>query len=779
MTHSLLDDAAVLKASGPLRRRLELRIRGTVQGAGFRPFAAQLARELGLGGWVRNSAEGVTLQAEGSAAQLRLFLRRLNDEKPVAVTFHGMESLACDPAGDSEFVILESNACGPVTAAMLPDIAVCAACLREMSDPSDRRYRYPFINCSHCGPRFTIIESLPYDRAHTSMKKFTMCRACRSEYEDPRDRRYHAQPAACPSCGPGLELWGPGGVLLSRGDQALRLVTNFLDAGKIAAVKGLGGFHLMADAFSEPAAARLRELKQRGLKPFAVMAASASEADSLARLSKDERRWLLSPEAPIVIARRRFQACRLAPSVAPETPWLGLMLPSSPLHHLLLGDFGRALIATSGNAAEEVLCTDEREAVNRLSGFADVFLVHNRPIVRHADDSLVRRMGGRLQVLRRARGFAPLAVLETPGTQPLLAGGGHLKNTVAFAAGGRGYLSQHLGDLDDASTAAAWRKTVRDFENLYGARPLRAACDLHPGYASTRLTQGAAGDVLGVQHHYAHALACMADNGLEGPALAAAWDGTGWGPDGTVWGGEFLRLRPAGFARAAHFRTFPLPGGEAAVQEPRRALLGLFYEMAGEKVFEAGPYLRRLLASGWSVPELSVMRQMLASGLNSPRTSSAGRFFDAISALLGFQTGRGFEGEAAMKLESRASGLVRGGAPEFDFHLTCEGTWILDWEPAVRVWLHDMEEPADPALLAGQLHRTLAGALVRAALRIGEERVLLTGGCFQNRLLTALAVTGLRRVGLRPYWHQRIPPNDGGLAAGQLAALVREVRVCV
>jgi hydrogenase maturation protein HypF len=738
-----------------------------VQGVGFRPFVYRLARELGLRGWVLNAPDGVFVEAEGDPGRLGEFLRRVHDERPPRAVIQSLEHSVLDPAGYAGFEIRHSETGGEPSTLVLPDIATCPDCLREILDPGDRRYRYPFTNCTNCGPRFSILESLPYDRRNTTMKGFAMCPACRREYDDPLDRRFHAQPIACPRCGPHLELWDSSGALLASLDEALLMAASSLADGKIVAVKGLGGFHLMVDARNEDAVRRLRARKHREEKPLALMCPSLETAASLCRLSPAEERLLLSPESPIVLAERRHGA-EIAASVAPGNPQLGVMLPYTPLHHLLMNETGFPVVATSGNSSDEPICTDEHEAVRRLGRIADVLLVHNRPIERHVDDSVVRFLLGREQILRRARGYAPLP-LAVRAPRSWLAVGAQLKNAVALSVGDNVFVSQHIGDLETVEAFAAFKNVIGAFARLYDVRPAAVVCDLHPDYGSARYAKTLGCRVVGIQHHHAHVASCMAENELEGRVLGIAWDGAGYGADGTLWGGEFLLTDATSFTRAGSLRPFLLPGGEHAMREPRRSAAGLLYEVLGEEFFT-----RAGLATvgAFSHRELDVLARMLRRRLNAPATSSAGRLFDAVASIVGLRHRSGFEGQAAMELEFLAYEARTDAA--YAFHIAggpAPGPAVVDWEPMVLEMLDDLRSGVDRATIAMKYHNTLVEMMAAMALRVGEERVVLTGGCFQNRCLTEKAVERLRREGFRPYWHQRVPPNDGGIALGQLAAV--------
>jgi hydrogenase maturation protein HypF len=820
-----------------LSARLKIIVRGAVQGVGFRPFIYRLASGAGLKGWVNNSAQGVFIEVEGPQAGLETFLLRLEAERPPRSSIQSLEATWLDPVGYAGFEIRESETGGAKTALVLPDIATCPDCLEEIFDPHNRRYGYPFTNCTNCGPRFSIIESLPYDRANTSMEGFTICSQCQAEYNDPRDRRFHAQPNACPVCGPQLELWDrKGRALLSderrspeRNRGAISAAVDAIRRGQIVAVKGLGGFHLMVAAHNDDAIRRLRESKLREEKPFALMFPSLPAIKAACEVSPLEERLLRSPEAPIVLLRRQHatrntqQVSVIAASVAPGNPSLGVMLPYTPLHHLLLSALGLPVVATSGNRSDEPICTDEHEALERLGGIADLFLVHNRPIVRHVDDSIVRVMMGRELVLRRARGYAPLPIQlhssicnwQSATGNAVLAVGAHLKNTITLSVGPQAFISQHIGDLETDQANQALRRVIADFQDLYESRPAIIAADAHPDYLSTQFARdltkvgravptaprpceegptspgsavctGALGtarpttsdpQLLSVQHHIAHVLSCMAENELEPPLLGVAWDGTGYGLDGTVWGGEFFLLTETSCERVAHLRQFRLPGGDRAVKEPRRTALGLLYEMFGEAAFamaDAAP------VRAFSPAELGVLKTMLARRLNSPLTSSAGRLFDAVASLAGLRHQVRFEGQAAMELEFALEGAATAGAYDFPLRsnhasrITHHASLRLDWSPLIEAILADLKRALPIGPISARFHNALVEAIIAVAKRVGQQRVVLSGGCFQNRYLTERSVRRLQEEGFRPYWHQRVPPNDGGISLGQAVAALRQ-----
>ncbi len=750
-------------------QRLHIAVRGAVQGVGFRPFVYRLATELHLTGWVNNSTQGATIEVEGNPESLQHFLQRIPAEKPQPCVIRSLETSFLTPVGYYAFEVRTSSSSGAKTAVILPDLATCPACVRELFDPSDRRYRYPFINCTNCGPRYTILESLPYDRARTTMKGFAMCPPCQAEYDDPANRRFHAQPNACPDCGPHLELWDANGQARATHDSALLAAADAVRRGEIVALKGLGGFHLLVDPRNQDAVLRLRQRKLREEKPFGLMVPSLDVVRAHASVSADEERLLNSPEAPLVLLRRLPGVETIVPAVAPNNPYLGVMLPYTPLHHLLLAELGFPVVATSGNRSEEPICTDEREAVERLRDIADCFLVHDRPIARHVDDSVVHMVLGRELVLRRARGYAPFPVAVPETLPPLLAVGAHQKNTVAIAAGDQAVLSQHIGDLETAPAFEAFQRTVTDLGRLYNLEPRAVACDLHPDYLSSRYAEKLGLPLVRVQHHYAHVLSCMTENGLSAPVLGVAWDGTGLGTDGTVWGGEFLRVEENGFERVGHLRPFRLPGGDRAAREPRRAALGLLFELFGPEVFQRSDLLP---VQAFSAGELILLRSMLERGVSAPLTSSIGRLFDAAAALIGLRQRARFEGQAAMELEFALEGVAPGES--YPHGLNDRG--IMDWSPLVVGLLEDLCGGVSLATLAARFHDTLVEGIVAQARRAGVRDVVLTGGCFQNVALLTRAVRGLEGAGFRPAWHRHIPPNDGGIALGQLMASARLAR---
>lgn len=776
---------------GSLKRCLHLTIRGVVQGVGFRPFVYRLAKEIGLGGWVNNSTAGVFIEVEGTKQQLETFLWRLKTENPPRSQIQNIEINWRKATGFKTFKILPSTA-GKKTAIVLPDLATCPDCLQEIFDPNNRRYRYPFTNCTNCGPRYSIIEGLPYDRAYTTMKAFSICPSCETEYQNPSDRRFHAQPNACAQCGPKIELWDSMGKIIAQNYHAISVTAAAIRRGKILAVKGLGGFHLIVDAENEKAVNLLRQRKHRPDKPLAMMYPNLELIKKHCQVSKLEEKLLRSPEAPIVILKRRgewpysFQenfvnALTINCAIAPDNPYLGIMLPYTPLHHLLMAELGCAIVATSGNLANEPICIDEHEAIKRLNGIADLFLIHDRPISRPIDDSIARIIMGEETIIRRARGYAPLpiSILTSKNSHPaILAVGAHLKNTIAIAIDHQIFLSQHIGDLQTPQAIDAFSQVIANFQKLYDFEPEIIACDRHPDYFSSQYAQNSGKKVIPVQHHYAHVLACMAENAILGETvLGIAWDGSGYGLDGTIWGGEFL-LIPAieslnltlgekPFQRVAHLHPFPLPGGDLAIKEPRRSALGLLYEAFGDQLFSEKQF--QPLLAAFSDKELAVLSKMLSNQINTPLTSSMGRLFDGIAAITNLCQIASFEGQAAMQLEF----IIDRFLTEKSYPLIFQNHKI-DWRSMLLAILDDVTNKVSVDIISAKFHNTLVDAIISIAQQVKVEKIVLTGGCFQNKYLTEKAIAKLRTAGFHPYWHHRTPPNDGSIALGQAIAAILE-----
>jgi hydrogenase maturation protein HypF len=747
-------------------RRIE--VRGTVQGVGFRPWVYRLAREEGLAGRVRNDALGVTIEAFGSPASLDRFVGRIRTEAPPAATVDDVRVDPIPAETPGGFEIVPSDGGKARRVSIPPDLATCPECLAEVMDPANRRHGYPFTNCTQCGPRYTIACDVPYDRPRTTMARFTMCPRCSKEYREVGDRRFHAQPNACPDCGPRLRLVDPAGWTVGSeagSSRPLVLAADRLREGAIVAVKGLGGFHLACDATSSAAVCLLRVRKRRDEKPFAVMVSDLAAAERLAELAPEERRLLDSVERPIVLVRRRPES-GLAEEVAPGNPLVGLLLAYTPLHHLLLAHVGRPLVMTSGNLAEEPLAAGDDEARERLTGIADLFLTHDRPIENRCDDSVARVIAGRPTVLRRARGWVPRPVpLDRPVRRPVLACGAHLKNTFCLAAGEQAWLGPHIGDLDNLEACRHYEEQVERLQRFLGIRPEVVAHDLHPDYFSTlHAGQRPEPVKVGVQHHHAHVASAIVEHALDGPVLGLAWDGTGLGTDGSAWGGELLLATLDGFERLVTLRPLPLAGGDEAIRQVWRLALA-----ALDDAFDGSPPLDGLVLFD-EVPEgeQTVVRQMIRKGLNAPLAHGAGRYFDALGALGLGRARATYEGQVALEWNLVADDGERG---EYAFDVDRGRDPVqVDLRPTVREAVKDLLGGSGAPIVSARFHNTLAaaaGAMVHeAAGRIGQWPVVLTGGCFQNERL----VVEVRRR-LEPthavWQHEDVSPGDGGLALGQ------------
>ena len=773
-------------------QRSEVRARGVVQGVGFRPFVYRLAQEESLAGFIGNDTDGVIIEVEGAPDRIASFLRRLREEAPALARIDSVICSGIPPRREKEFHIVASEVRGQVATGIPADAATCADCLRELLDPQDRRYCYPFLNCTNCGPRFTITRRIPYDRPQTSMAKFKMCPACQAEYDDPANRRFHAQPNACWDCGPRLWLVDAAGEPLDTADPVAETILRLL-AGQILGIKGIGGFHLACDATSDAAVMRLRQRKLRYGKPFAIMVRDLEAARAIADLTPAEEALLATFARPIVLVRGR-ESSGIAPSVAPGVPWLGIFLPYAPLQHLLFADTRvHALVMTSANLSEEPIAIDNDEALTRLAGIADAFLMHDREILERCDDSVMAIVDGAPQLIRRARGFVPLSVppstnLTDFAAPPLLAVGGHLKNVFALARGRYVYQSQHLGDLENLTGLNFFREALDHLMRTFEIEPEVVSHDLHPGYLSTSWAKEWAAErnlpLIAVQHHHAHIAACMAEHGIEGPAIGLSLDGTGYGTDGRIWGGEVLIARLGNFERFAHLDYVPMPGGEAAIREPWRMALGALHA-AGFDV--ESPEVRALL--GAKPQEVRVLERMIGRGINTPLTSSLGRLFDAVAAVV---LGRGvvdYEAQAAIELE--------GAAVDEDDHLGRQD-YVLeprqDPENADRIilktdrlWhalLDDLRRGVRKGLIASSFHSAVAegfiGAAASARSATGINQVALSGGCMHNRRLARLLREGLEEQGFEVFQHRQVSPGDGGLSYGQavVASAILRMETC-
>jgi len=746
--------------------RKAIDVTGIVQGVGFRPFVYRLAQECNLTGFIANTPAGVTIEVQGEPEVLDRFLERLPSEVPPLAKITSLLPREAEPLAETTFRILSSRLEAPPKALISPDVAVCADCLREMMNPRDRRFRYPFINCTNCGPRFTIIRDIPYDRARTSMASFQMCDACQGEYNDPANRRFHAQPNACWDCGPQLQLLSADGSHLNIAEP-LREAARLLEHDQIVAVKGLGGFHLACNARSEMAVNLLRERKRRVEKPFAVMLRHIEDVDRFCLADDAARKLLLSIERPIVLLPRKPD-CGLADSIAPHNCFLGVFLPYTPLHHLLFSS-GKsdALVMTSANLSEEPIAIDNDEAVRRLQGIADAYLVHNRDILRRCDDSVVRLAAGRKQILRRSRGFVPVPVPLERESPPILAVGGELKNTICIVRGSEAFLSQHIGDLENLESYGFFAEAIEHLQRILEVQPRIIAYDLHPDYFSTKwaLTQQGV-QLVGVQHHHAHIASCMAENHLDGKVIGIALDGTGYGTDGAVWGGEVLLADYNDFERAAHFEYIPLPGGAAAIHEPWRVALSYLVKHYVKDLSSLDlPFLRDI-----DERRRHVIQQMIDRQVHSPRTSSCGRLFDAVAALTGIRSTVNYEAQAAIELEMAAHNSTAEGAYPFDL-IPDETHWQIGTLSLFQSILLDLRRQESVADISRRFHAGLAVMFLELAEKIREQtklnRVCLSGGCFQNVLLFRLLLDGLRAKSFEVYFHSEVPAGDGGISLGQ------------
>ena len=759
-------------STGVIRKVMD--VAGIVQGVGFRPFVYRLANECGLTGVIANTPAGVSIEVQGEAEAVEKFLERLPKEIPPLAKITGLLPRDAEVREESGFQIVASRIDQALRTLISPDVAVCGDCYREMMNPRDRRFRYPFINCTNCGPRFTIIRDIPYDRVRTSMAAFKMCAACQAEYDNQASRRFHAQPNACWDCGPQVLLVGADAARMDVAEP-IREAAKLLQKGAIVAVKGLGGFHLACDARNEAAIEKLRERKRRVEKPFAIMVQRVEDAARFCVVDEASKKLLTSFERPIVLLPRRPEVT-FGLGVAPGNRFLGVFLPYTPVHHLLLqsGKF-EALVMTSGNLSEEPIAIDNEEAIQRLHKIADAFLVHDRTILRRCDDSVVRVAAGQPQKLRRSRGFVPAPVHLEKQMWPILAVGGELKNTVCVVRGSEVFLSQHVGDLENLESYGFFEEAVEHLQRILDTRPSVIAHDLHPDYFSTKWAQDRSGvELVGVQHHHAHICACMAENHLDGKVIGIALDGTGYGTDGAIWGGEVLAADYIGFERAAHFEYLPLPGGAAAIHEPWRMAVSYLVKHYGMGIENLElPFLKEVDSR-----KLSVVLQIIEREVNSPRTSSCGRLFDAVAALVGLRGAVNYEAQAAIELEMAARDSQGEAAYPLDLNL--QGTvWQIGTKPLFEWLLRDIRKQASVADMSRKFHNGLALVLVDAAERIRDktklDRVCLSGGCFLNALLLETMVAKLRQRSFDVYFHTEVPAGDGGISLGQAVIAAHRV----
>ena len=749
----------------------KIRVCGVVQGVGFRPFVYRLAQEHNLKGWVRNTSGSVEIGVEGNEVALKSFLTDLETKAPPLAHIEQVEATFYAPVGYTGFKIRGSQSQEDKYQLVSPDIATCKDCLREILRPADRRYRYPFTNCTNCGPRFTIIEDIPYDRPKTTMRKFQMCPQCQREYDDPLDRRFHAQPNACPRCGPSLKLVDKAGNPIETED-IIKKASTLLKSGNILALRGLGGFQLACDATNGGAVNLLRSRKRRPAKPFAIMMATLEEVEEHCLISSEERKLLESPECPIVLLKWRRNSSDICTAVAPNLKYLGAMLPYTPLHHLLLKESGLPLVMTSGNLSEEPIAKDNDEAMRRLKGIADYFLLHNRDIYARYDDSVYVVVDEIPQPVRRARGYAPYPISLPFKSKQVLACGAEEKNTFCLTKDNHAFISQHIGDMENEETLEHFENTVKLYKRLFRVEPEIIACDMHPEYLSTKYAQQIGSEqgltLIPVQHHHAHIVSCLADNKARGPVIGVAFDGTGFGVDGTIWGGEFLIADYKNFRRVGHLECVPLPGGIAAIKKPYRMALSFLYTLL-DKDFP----LVDLPLSELNPEEVEVVKHQVARSLKSPLTSSAGRLFDAVSALTGVRSKIDYEAQAAIELEMLAPDEFNGLEEKaYPFLITTDqGVKIVKLGRLISSVVQDVRNRIPVSTISFRFHQTVAKIITEMCKVLAQERainrVALSGGVFQNRLLLKLATSLLRKEGFNVITHHLVPCNDGGISLGQ------------
>ena len=744
-----------------IKEHLSIKVKGFVQGLGFRPFVYRLAKQYQQFGWVLNTNEGISISIEGCSFQQQKFLTDLQQSLPALAKIDSLVSNKKPLKKFDSFVIKSSLTADKNSTFILPDISPCTECVADIFNPKSRFYRYPFTSCCYCGPRYSIMQQQPYDRIRTAMAGFSVCEGCMAEYGNAENRRFHSQTIACKACGPQLNLLDKQGDSVEKGNQALNQAVEYLKQGEIVAIKGVGGFQLLVDATNYRAVETLRIRKQRAEKPFALLVKNLERAKNLCQISDVEAQALMSYESPIVLLRRLSNRY-VVDTVAPGNKLLGIMLPCSPLHHLLANDFDKPLVATSGNRNGEPLCITEEQALVRLKGIADFFLTHDRDIIRPLDDSIVRVINNKPVLIRRARGYTPMPITISQILPEQLAVGGQMKNTLAISQGNQLILSQHMGDLESLSSQNQFQQTITDFQAIYASKPDKVIHDLHPDYHSTMVANQQEVKTRAVQHHHAHILSCMAEHDITAPVLGFAWDGAGLGLDNTIWGGECFLLTEQHFQRYAHLRTFPLLGADKAASEPRRSALGLLYEMDVNDLFKHKD--SDALAS-FSEQQLKLLQQSLTKQLNTPLTSSVGRLFDAVSSLLDLCHINSYEGQAAMLLEQAASTIKTD--ERYPYQLLKQQVIVIDWQTIIMGILADLPK-LSKALIAAKFHNTLVDIIVTIAKIAQQQNIVLSGGCFQNAYLAEKSIKQLESAGFTVYTHEKIPMNDGGLALGQL-----------
>lgn len=751
-------------------QRVLITIRGCVQGVGFRPFIYRLAHQHNLAGSISNTCTGVKIDVQGTKDAISKFQQDIVRQKPERAAIAEFVSRQTPPCDCTSFQITTSESDSDKTIALLPDTAMCMECLQELFDPKNRRYQYPFLHCISCGPRFSLFLRMPFDRGHTTMTEFCMCEDCKDEYANPENRRFYSQTNCCPKCGPELKLVDAKGNEIRGEEKAFEIAAQYLQQGKIVAMKNTGGYLLLADAANEKAVQWLRLRKHRLSKPFALLMPCLAGVGTIAHLDNIEKNVLTSPAAPIVLLKKKAGNHNIAISVAHESPYYGVMLPHNALQYLLLRRFAKPLVATSGNISGKPLCITEQEAFEELSSIADVFLIHNRKIKQRLDDSIVHVIADHPVVMRKARGYIPFAIsvpesLNAEKSESLFAAGSQMKNSFAFLKQNHIYMSQYIGDLDSVDNCRAYDREVNNWETLLGIQNVAGVGDKHPDYYSSVYLRKRNMSSESIQHHKAHVLAAALDNKLSPPFFSLAWDGTGWGDDVTIWGGEAFLTAEDGMNRIASLYPFLLPGGEKAIREPRRTMLGLFYALFGDEI---PPSYNAWLHESFTKEELAILSVALKKKVNTPICSSMGRLFDAVSALLGLCIVSDFEGQAALLLETAAYQAATNGIGYAMPIIKEKDLFLLDWRPMIKQIFKDKIQGVLHADIAMRFHETLARGIVELAKIAGKETVLLTGGVMQNKLLVEKAVAHLKAAGFKPYMHRDIPPNDGGIAVGQL-----------
>ncbi len=748
-----------------MKYRTLINIKGIVQGVGFRPFIYNSAKSFDLSGFVLNNTTGVSIEVEGDENNIKEFINNVKTQPPPQAEIFEIRSRQIEPLGDNEFVIRKSEDQDEKFVPISPELATCEDCTSELFSPDDRRYRYPFINCTNCGPRFTIVKDIPYDRELTTMSVFPMCDKCRTEYEDPTNRRFHAQPNACPVCGPQLSLLDSEGNKIDVED-VISETCRLLKEGNVLAIKGLGGYHLACDALNKEAVSKLRSRKYREYKPFALMVKDIPAARLIGIVNKEEELVLSGAKRPIVLLEKRPDA-PVVDNVAPNQKYFGVMLPYTPLHHVLVKESGLILVMTSGNISTEPIVFEDRDAFDRLGGIADYYVVHNREIHIRTDDSVSRVWKKKEVILRRSRGYAPHPLLiKNPFIENILACGAELKNVFCLTRDNYAFLSHHIGDLENIETLSSFENGIEHFSRIFNIDPTFIAYDLHPEYLSTKYALSREKlKKLGVQHHFAHIVSCMVDNGIDEKVIGVAFDGTGYGTDGKIWGGEFLVCDYAGFQRAAHFEYIPLPGGEKAIKEPWRIAASMLYGIYGDEMMNLDiGLIKELDKEKWRI-----LKQMIEKKINSPMTSSAGRLFDAISALTGVRREVYYEGQAAIELEMAADNKEGGEYPFSEKEH--DGIKEIIMEPLIKGVISDLLQGTDTGSISAKFHNTVARITLNVCKNIRESTglsmVALSGGVFQNNLLLGKIFDLLDRNGFSVYTHNRVPPNDGGIALGQ------------